>query len=142
MKENNKNQKIYALIVSINIFFIIILSSLYIVSFNENFYHKQFEKNSIYEKIDASKQEIFEKGKTFPNCELLFNQKKFQIKEATIAATFANKDADGNVIEGTKVGVSFSQFEKKTEEELTIHINSEARAEEIQRYLKERKAQS
>lgn len=75
----------------------------------------------------------FHKDQIIRDCPLLFNRKKFEIPTLKIAGIFPNKDANGKQISGVKVGVAFIDLPHKTEESLTIHINSEARAEEIQR---------
>lgn len=93
--------------------------------------------------LGEEEKELFQKDQQFVSCELLFNKKKFNIPKAKIAGTFPNKDQNGKELPGIKVGVAFVSIPDQTEEDLTIHINSEARAEEIQkRFRKKKKAKT
>ncbi len=89
--------------------------------------------------LEESERSLFEKDQTYQDCELLFNKKKFFIPKIKIAGIFPNKNDKGKQIDGLKVGVAFSEIPSQVEEDLTIYINSEARAEEIQKRFKQKK---
>lgn len=117
--------------------------------------HVQFKiKDRVYECNDISaggtsftleedEKKLFKKGQIYQGCELLFNKKKFPVPKAKIAGMFPNKDPEGKELSGIKVGLAFMGLADQVEEDLTIHINSEARAEEIQkRFAQKKKAKS
>lgn len=79
--------------------------------------------------------EKFAQGAVFPNCELHFNGKKFDIPKAKVAAQFPDKDAVGNPTGKQRAGIAFMDLSSKTEEDLFIHINGEVRAEEMRKKL-------
>ncbi|WP_127717238.1 PilZ domain-containing protein [Halobacteriovorax sp. HLS] len=79
-------------------------------------------------------------GTIFDDCMLRLNRDKFSIPQAKIAKTWPDKDRDGELTGNFKVGVAFIDVPKHTEEELFKSINGEARAEEIRKNLKSKKA--
>ncbi|MCP4913180.1 MAG: hypothetical protein GY909_08670 [Oligoflexia bacterium] len=84
---------------------------------------------------DTDDNEKYAQGVIFPDCELHFNGKKFNIPEAKVAAQFPDKDAAGNPTGKQRAGIAFMGLSSRTEEDLFIHINGEARAEEMRKKL-------
>lgn len=85
--------------------------------------------------VDPDDNEKYAKDVEFPECELHFNGKKFIIPKAKIAAQFPEKDKAGNPTGKMCAGVAFMDLSSRTEEDLFIHINGEARAEEMRKKL-------
>lgn len=85
--------------------------------------------------VPIDMKERFEKNKEFSDCTLRLVNTNYTIPEVKIAGTWEAqyKDAQGNILEGIKLGVSFIELPKKTEEDLFLAINTEARGEEIRK---------
>ncbi|MDC1173959.1 PilZ domain-containing protein [Bacteriovoracaceae bacterium] len=84
---------------------------------------------------DPEENEKYAKDAEFPDCELHFNGKKFAIPKAKIVAQFPEKDKAGNPTGKMCAGIAFMDLSSRTEEDLFIHINGEARAEEMRKKL-------
>ncbi len=83
--------------------------------------------------IDKSETERFAKGKIFKECTLRFDRKNYYIPEALIAIHIPLTNEDGRPNGKLKVGISFKDLPRKTEDELYIKISTEARGEEMKK---------
>ncbi len=83
--------------------------------------------------VDNDRLDEFSKGRILENCVLRFMRQKFTITQAKVVRTWEKNDEQGNPYERVKVGLSFINMPKDTEEELFKQINAEARAEEIRK---------
>lgn len=85
--------------------------------------------------VPKDMSERFLKGKTFSDCTLRLVNTNYTIPDVKIAGTWdaEYKDESGNIFEGIKLGVAFVELPKKTEEDLFLAINTEARGEEIRK---------
>jgi hypothetical protein len=82
--------------------------------------------------INDMDKERFTKGKIFKECTLRFDRKNYYIPLAQVAALIPVVDGEGT--DGKyKVGISFKNLPRKTEEELSIKILAEARGEEMKK---------
>lgn len=121
---------------------------------NANRYIKiQFKiDNEVFDALDISAggtsfivpiemKERFAKGKSFENCVIRFANTNFELPIVKIAGTWDHeyKDAEGNIVQGLKLGVAFSELPKNIEENLFLQINLEARGEEIRKKALEKK---
>lgn len=86
--------------------------------------------------IDPQNKLGLTKGSIIENAQVTLNQKAFEIAKILVVASFEGEDRDGNQFEGIKYGLAFNDLSEEVEEKLTIHINSEARGEEVQKQLK------
>lgn len=77
--------------------------------------------------------ERFAKGKIFKECTLRFDRKNYYIPQAFVAAHIPILDESGTPTNQTKVGISFKDLPRKTEDELHIKIATEARGEEMKK---------
>lgn len=79
--------------------------------------------------------ERFGKHKEFKDCTLRLVNTNYTIPDAKVAGAWEHeyKDAHGNILEGMKIGIAFVDLPKKTEEDLFLSINTEARGEEIRK---------
>lgn len=77
----------------------------------------------------------FAKGNTFKDCKVKISDYTYDIPEVKVASLQSApfRDKFGNETEVFKVGIAFSNMPKKTEEDLTITINAEARGEELRK---------
>lgn len=83
--------------------------------------------------IEASDKERFAKGLVFRECILRFDRKNYYIPEAQIAILIPMTDQAGLGNGKIKIGISFKNLPKKTEDELYIKISTEARGEEMKK---------
>lgn len=83
--------------------------------------------------IEAHDAERFNKGKIFKDCTLNFDRKNYYIPFAHIAVLIPLTDENSKPNGNFKVGVSFKDLHRKTEEELYIKISTEARGEEMKK---------
>jgi hypothetical protein len=93
--------------------------------------------------IPAEMKDRFVKDAVHEGCVVRLANMNYIIPESRVAGIWdhAFKDEKGNIIEGYKVGVAFIDLPKKTEEELFLTINTEARGEELRKKALEKKAQ-
>ncbi len=84
----------------------------------------------IVEQVDADR---FTKGKLFKECTLRFDRKNYYIPLAQIAVLIPLTDETGKPNNKYKVGISFKDLARKTEDELYIKISTEARGEEMKK---------
>jgi hypothetical protein len=77
--------------------------------------------------VDPAESERFPKGKLFNECTLRFDRKNYHVPIAQIAAHIPM--SDGRI----KIGISFKDLPRKTEDELYIKISTEARGEEMKK---------
>lgn len=82
--------------------------------------------------IDEIDKERFEKGKLFKECTLRFDRKNYYIPFAQVALLIP-VTVDEKPSGKYKVGISFNNLPRKTEEELYIKISTEARGEEMKK---------
>lgn len=83
--------------------------------------------------IDQVDAERFPKGKLFNECTLRFDRKNYYIPLAQIAVLIPLADDTGKPSGKFKVGISFKDLPRKTEDELYIKISTEARGEEMKK---------
>ncbi|MDD4973608.1 MAG: PilZ domain-containing protein [Bacteriovorax sp.] len=83
--------------------------------------------------IEDGDKERFTKGLLFKECTLRFDRKNYYIPLAQVAVLIPMLDADGKVSGKIKVGISFKDLARKTEDELYIKISTEARGEEMKK---------
>ncbi len=83
--------------------------------------------------IDSSDAERFSKGKIFTDCTLRFDRKNYHVPIAQIAIHIPLADETGKPNGRFKVGLSFKNLPRKTEDELYIKISTEARGEEMKK---------
>lgn len=86
--------------------------------------------------IAPSERERFAKEKIFSDCTLRIVNTDFQIPQVKIAGAWEVKDGNDNLT-GVGLGIQFVNVDSKLDEELCKAINSEARAEEIRKSLKQ-----
>jgi len=86
---------------------------------------------SIY--VDESDKERFAKGKIFTQCTLRFDRKNYYVPIVQIAIQLPVEDSELAQSGKIKIGISFKDLPKKTEEELYIKISTEARGEEMKK---------
>jgi hypothetical protein len=93
--------------------------------------------------IPAEMKDRFTKDDVHEGAVVRLANMNYTIPQARIAGIWdhAFKDEKGNIIEGYKVGVAFVDLPKKTEEDLFLTINTEARGEELRKKALEKKAQ-
>jgi c-di-GMP-binding flagellar brake protein YcgR len=84
----------------------------------------------IIDQIDA---ERFAKGKLFKECTLRFDRKNYYVPLAQIAVQIPLPDEAGKTSGRIKIGISFKDLPRKTEDELYIKISTEARGEEMKK---------
>lgn len=91
--------------------------------------------------VPASEIEKFKKGAIHEDCIIRLANFNYNIPQAKIAGFWEQEfhDAQGNIVEGYKIGIAFVDLPKKTEEELFLSINTEARGEEIRKKSLEKK---
>ncbi len=77
--------------------------------------------------ISTKDQEVYPKGKTFNNCELVFNKIKYKIPAIKVMGILPFKDEGGNEGHFCKLGLSFINLSQATEEGLFRQINSQIR---------------
>jgi hypothetical protein len=75
----------------------------------------------------------FEKGKLFKECTLRFDRKNYYIPLAQVAVQIPLTDENGKPNGRFKIGISFKDLARKTEDELYIKISTEARGEEMKK---------
>ncbi len=75
----------------------------------------------------------FAKGKIFKECTLRFDRKNYFIPLSIIAAHLPGPEENGKPSRKIKVGISFKDLPRKTEDELYIKISTEARGEEMKK---------
>lgn len=85
--------------------------------------------------ITATDADQFEIGATLSDCNLIFKNKQYHIPSLKIAGLFPEKDHSGNPTTQIKIGLSFIDLPSKLEADLFQVINSEAREEEILRFI-------
>jgi hypothetical protein len=74
----------------------------------------------------------FKKGHIFNDCTLRFDRKNYYIPKAQIAIVIPM--TEGDQFSGKyKIGISFKDLSRKTEEELYIKISTEARGDEMKK---------
>ena len=78
----------------------------------------------VIEQVDKDR---FPKGKLFTECTLRFDRKNYYIPHAQVAILIPMEDGK------LKVGISFKDLARKTEDELYIKISTEARGEEMKK---------
>jgi hypothetical protein len=83
--------------------------------------------------IDQSEIERFPKGSLFRECTLRFDRKNYYIPQAIVAIHIPMTGEDGVVNGKVKIGISFKELARKTEDELYIKISTEARGEEMKK---------
>lgn len=83
--------------------------------------------------IDQAEASRFAKGKIFKECTLRFDRKNYYIPEAQVAIHIPLTSEDGKPNGKLKVGISFKDLPRKTEEELYIKVSTEARGEEMKK---------
>ncbi|MGZ3788291.1 MAG: hypothetical protein ACXVLQ_07190 [Bacteriovorax sp.] len=83
--------------------------------------------------IDQSDSQRFPKGKLFKECTLRFDRKNYYVPLAQIAIQIPLADETGRPNGRIKVGISFKELPRKTEDELYIKISTEARGEEMKK---------
>lgn len=83
--------------------------------------------------VDAVDLERFAKGKLFQECTLRFDRKNYYIPLAQIAVHIPINDETGKPTGQYKIGISFKDLPRKTEDELYIKISTEARGEEMKK---------
>ncbi|MFA6237576.1 MAG: PilZ domain-containing protein [Bacteriovorax sp.] len=82
--------------------------------------------------IDEIDKDRFPKGKIFKECTLRFDRKNYYIPLVQIAVLIpmvVNGEPNGTI----KIGISFKDLPRKTEDELYIKISTEARGEEMKK---------
>lgn len=82
--------------------------------------------------VDEIDKERFTKGKLFKECTLRFDRKNYYIPLAQIAILIPMTEND-RPCGKYKVGISFKDLARKTEDELYIKISTEARGEEMKK---------
>jgi hypothetical protein len=83
--------------------------------------------------IEASDMERFAKGKLFQECTLRFDRKNYYIPKVKIAVQIPLTDEGGKPNGRYKIGITFKDLPRKTEDELYIKISTEARGEEMKK---------
>jgi hypothetical protein len=83
--------------------------------------------------IEEADKARFTKGLLFKECTLRFDRKNYYIPLAQVAVLIPMMDAEGKVNGKVKVGISFKDLARKTEDELYIKISTEARGEEMKK---------
>lgn len=83
--------------------------------------------------IEGHDKPRFTKGILFKDCTLRFDRKNYYIPLVQIAALIPDRDESGKVTGKFKVGISFKDLPRKTEEELYIKISTEARGDEMKK---------
>ena len=83
--------------------------------------------------IEHSEKERFLKDKIFTECTLRFDRKNYYIPKAQIAAQLPHGTTKESNSTHLKIGISFIDLPRKTEEELYIKISTEARGEEMKK---------
>ncbi|MDO9181754.1 MAG: PilZ domain-containing protein [Bacteriovorax sp.] len=83
--------------------------------------------------IEAIDKDRFAKGALFKECTLRFDRKNYYIPFAQVAAIIPVLDEAGAPNGKIKIGISFKELARKTEDELYIKISSEARGEEMRK---------
>lgn len=83
--------------------------------------------------IDDVDKDRFAKGKLFLECTLRFDRKNYYIPIAQIAILIPLTGEDQKPNGKFKVGISFKDLARKTEDELYIKISTEARGEEMKK---------
>lgn len=90
--------------------------------------------------LSEDEKDKYPEGEIYKGCMLRLNRDKFEIPQAKIAKIWPDKDPAGNPNGIFKVGIAFIDVPKHIEEELFISINGEARAEEIRKNMRLKKA--
>ena len=83
--------------------------------------------------IEPLDRERFVKDKIFTDCTLRFDRKNYYIPKAKVAAQLPHHDSDHTLSNKIKIGITFIDLPRKTEEELYIKISTEARGEEMKK---------
>jgi c-di-GMP-binding flagellar brake protein YcgR len=83
--------------------------------------------------IEETDKDRFTKGQIFPECTLRFDRKNYYIPLAQVAILIPMADDEGQMTGKIKVGISFKELARKTEDELYIKISTEARGEEMKK---------
>ena len=83
--------------------------------------------------IDPSDSARFAKDKLFQDCTLRFDRKNYHVPLSKVAALLPHTDEAGNKTGKLKIGISFKDLPRKTEDELYIKISTEARGEEMKK---------
>lgn len=83
--------------------------------------------------IDELDRERFAVGVIFKECTLRFDRKNYYIPQALVAALIPIVDEEALVSSRVKVGISFKGLPRKTIDELSIKISTEARGEEMKK---------
>lgn len=83
--------------------------------------------------IEETEKDRFPKGALFKECTLRFDRKNYYIPLAQVAVLIPMMDEDGKVNGKIKVGISFKDLPRKSEDELYIKISTEARGEEMKK---------
>ena len=82
--------------------------------------------------LNEQKAKPFNKGAIFENCTLTLNNVKYSILEINVVGRWNVVEEDEPKV---KVGIVFSEMKEKIDEKLCLHINSEAREDEILKQL-------
>ena len=98
----------------------------------ELYYCRDISAGGISFLLDENQAESFTKGVTFEKCMLTFNKVKYPVIEALVVGRWEVKEDDETKI---KVGITFNDMKEKVNDKLCVHINSEAREEEILKQL-------
>jgi hypothetical protein len=85
---------------------------------------------------------LYAKGTEFTNCRLGLNQYKFDIPKARVMGQWPLDIQPFDDVDMIKIGIGFIDLSKAVEEELFKIINSEARATEMRKAIKNRKKNS
>lgn len=93
--------------------------------------------------IKKEMEEQFSKGKEFSKVKLYFNKKNFFIPLIKVCGVWDLKESEKNTIpeelkNGVKLGIQFLKMPPETDEELCKHVNTESRAEEVWKLLREK----
>ena len=83
--------------------------------------------------VDKTELERFAKGKVFNDCTLRFDRKNYHIPLAQVAIHIPLLDDTERPNDKFKIGISFKNMPRKTEDELYIKISTEARGEEMKK---------
>lgn len=90
-------------------------------------------------KISEEHLDRYPKQKTFDNCVLHLNRKNFDIPHLKVMSIWDDNNTEHKPTGFKNLGVAFIDLPKALEEELFVHINSEARAEEMTKKMRDRK---
>ena len=90
-------------------------------------------------KIEEERLVDYPKQKTFDDCVLHLNRRNFDIPNLKVMSMWDDIDVEGKPTGFKNLGVAFIDLAKELEEELFVHINSEARAEEMTKKMRDRK---